>query len=315
VSDYAHNKTVDLSGVAAKYIRLTANSNWGGIVPQYGLSEVRFFYIPVHARKPTPDSGATDVDVDVVLSFRAGRQAAKHDVYFSDSWEAVIDGTAAVISVTETSYGPLSLDLGKTYYWRVDEVNEAETPTTWQGDLWDFTAQEYLVVDDFESYNDLDPTDPESNRIFNTWLDGYDVPTNGSLVGYDVPPFCEQTIVRSGKQAMPFFYDNSGTARYSEAARTFAAAQNWTQAGAATLVLHIHGDPNNAAEQMYVKVNDSKVVYGGDAGDMKKTSWQQWNIDLASLAKLSIGVGDETGMTLGGSGVVYFDDIRLYPPR
>jgi len=27
-------------------------------------------------------------------------------------------------------------------------------------------------VDDFESYNDLDPDDPESNRIFNVWLDG-----------------------------------------------------------------------------------------------------------------------------------------------
>ncbi len=317
---YAHNTTVDLSGVGAKYVRLTANSNWGGILNQYGLSEVRFFYIPVHAREPYPDSGATDVDVDVTLGFRAGREAAKHDVYFSDSWEAVANGTAAVATVTETSYGPLSLDLGKTYYWRVDEVNEAETPSTWQGDVWDFRAQEYFVVDDFESYNDLDPTDPESNRIFNAWIDGYDVATNGALVGYDMPPFAEQSIVHTGRQAMPFFYDNSGTARHSEAERTFAVPQNWTQAGAATLVLHIHGDPNNAAEQMYVKVNDSKVVYGGDAADIKQASWQQWNIDLASLGaslqnvtKLSIGVGDETSTTPGGSGVMYFDDIRLYP--
>ena len=319
---YAHNTTVDLSGVGAKYVRLTVNSNWGGLLPQYGLSEVRFFYIPVHAREPYPDSGATDVNRDVVLGWRAGREAAKHDVYVSIDEQAVANGTAAVTTVTETSYGPLSLDLGKTYYWRVDEVNEAETPATWQGDIWDFRAQEYFVVDDFESYNDLDPTDPESNRIFLTWLDGYGIPTNGSLVGYDVAPFAEQTIVHSGRQAMPFFYDNSGTARHSEAERTFAVPQNWTQAGAAILVLHIHGDPNNAAEQMYVKVNDSKVVYGGDAGDIAKVEWTQWSIDLASLGagvqnvtKLSIGVGDETGMTLGGSGVVYFDDIRLYPPR
>jgi len=42
--DYAHNTTVDFGGAAAKYVRLTANSNWGGILNQYGLSEVRFFY-------------------------------------------------------------------------------------------------------------------------------------------------------------------------------------------------------------------------------------------------------------------------------
>jgi len=47
--DYAHNTTVDFSGVTAKYVRLTANSNWGGFMPQYGLSEVRFFSIPTLA--------------------------------------------------------------------------------------------------------------------------------------------------------------------------------------------------------------------------------------------------------------------------
>ena len=41
---YAYNTTVDLGGVVAKYVKITANSNWGGVLPQYGLSEVRFFY-------------------------------------------------------------------------------------------------------------------------------------------------------------------------------------------------------------------------------------------------------------------------------
>ena len=88
--------TVDLAGLTAKYVRFTVNSNWGGWLPQFGLSEVRFFYIPVHAREPDPDSGATDVDVDVTLGWRAGRQAAEHDVYVSTDEQAVIDGTAAV---------------------------------------------------------------------------------------------------------------------------------------------------------------------------------------------------------------------------
>jgi hypothetical protein len=248
-SDYAHNTTVEMPGVGAKYIRLTANSNWGGILPQFGLSEVRFFYIPVLAREPNPESGAKDVSIgtidapaDVTLSFRAGREAAKHDVYFSSDWQAVIDGTAAVTTVTEASHGPLSLDLAQTYYWRVDEVNEVEIPTTWQGPVWDFTTQKYFVLDDFESYNDLDPTDPDSNRIFLTWLDGYEVATNGSLVGYDVPSFVEKTIVHGGSQSMPLFFDNSGTAQYSEATLTLSPQQDWTIKGLEALVLWFKGN-------------------------------------------------------------------------
>ncbi len=313
-SDYAHNTTVDFGGVGVKHVRLTVNSNWGGILNQYGLSEVRFLQIPVHARNPYPDSGATGVDLDVVLNWAAGREGAKHDVYFSTDQQAVIDGTAAATTVTETSYGPLSLDLGKTYYWRVDEVNEAETPATWQGRLWDFRAQEYFVVDDIESYNDLDPGDPNSNRIFNVWIDGYGVATNGSIVGHDNPPFTEQTIVHGDKQAMPFFYSNTGGAAYSEAERTFAVGQNWTQAGAATFVLYFHGAEGNTG-QLYVKIDGTKVVYDGDAGDIAKVEWKRWNIDLASLGanlqnvtKLAIGIDGN-----GASGTLYVDDIRLYP--
>jgi hypothetical protein len=44
-SDYGYNTVVDLDGVVAKYVRLTAQSNWGES-GQYGLSEVRFFHVP-----------------------------------------------------------------------------------------------------------------------------------------------------------------------------------------------------------------------------------------------------------------------------
>jgi len=316
---YAHNTTVDLSGVVAQYVRLTPNSNWGGVLPQYGLSEVRFFYIPIRAWEASPDPGATDVDPDVTLGWRPGREAAEHHVYFSPDEQAVTDGNAPVTVVAEARHGPLSLDLGQTYYWKINEVNMAETSTTLDGDVWDFTTDVFLVVDDFESYNDLDPINPESNRIFNAWIDGYDIPTNGSIVGYDQPPFAEQNIVSSGKQAMPLFYDNSGTARYSEAELSLSPAQDWTKHGIAMLSLSLCGDPNNAVEQIYVKVNGSKVVYGGDAGDIKRVWYEQWNIDVASLGvnlqnvtKLGVGVGDETSTTPGGSGVLYVDDIRLY---
>ena len=311
--DYAHNTTVDFGSAGAKYVKLTANSNWGGILDLYGLSEVRFFFIPVNATHPYPDSGATDVASDVVLGWRAGREAVTHDVYVSTDEQAVIDGTAPVATVTEASYGPLALDLDTTHYWKVNEVNEAETPTTWESNIWSFTTTDHLVVDDFESYNDLDPGDPASKRIFNVWIDGYGVATNGSLVGYENPPFCEETIVHGGKQSMPLFYSNTGGAASSEAELTLSPAQNWTEAQVQTLVLFFHGTAGNTG-QLYVKVNDSKVVYDGDAGDIEQERWNQWNIDLASLGAnlqnvttLSIGIDGN-----GASGTLYFDDIRLY---
>ncbi|MEE8307638.1 MAG: discoidin domain-containing protein, partial [Gammaproteobacteria bacterium] len=293
VAGYQHN-TVDFGGAAAKYVKVTAISNWGGILPQYGLSEVRFFYIPVYAREPSPDSGATDVSIgtidapaDVTFGFRAGREAAKHDVYFSDSWAAVTNGTAAVTTVTEAGHGPLSLDLGKTYYWRVDEVNEAETPATWQGDVWDFTTQEYFVMDDFESYNDLDITDPESNRIFMTWIDGYDIATNGSLVGYDVPPFAEQSIVHGDRQSMPLFYDNTGTANYSEATLTLSSGRDWTIRGIKALSLWFKGNPAAVVEEPAgtFTVNASGTDIWGTSDEFRYV-WKQLSDDGEIIAQV-----------------------------
>jgi len=316
---YAYNTTVDFGGAAAKYVRLTANSNWGGLMPQYGLSEVRFFYIPVLAREPSPDSGTTDVAVDVTLGFRAGREAAEHGVYLSTDEQAVIDGTAPVTTVTENSFGPLSLDLGKTYYWRVDEVNETETPTTWQGEIWNFTTPEFFIVEDFEDYNDYPP-----DEIWSTWVDGYGVPENGATVGYPAPDwnrdehYVETATVHGGEQAMPFFYDNTGAAIYSEGKRTFAVPQDWTKAGVQTLVLWFQGDPNNAlTEQMYVKVNNVKVVYDGDTNNIVRRRWTQWNIDLTSLGislsnVTSLSIGFERTGAFGDTGMVLIDDIRLY---
>jgi hypothetical protein len=103
---------------------------------------------------------------------------------------------------TQRSYTPPALDLGTTYFWRVDEVGETGT---FEGNLWSFTTQEFLVVDDFESYDD------KENRIYEAWIDG-EINKTGSTVGYMESvqgTFGERTIVRSGRQSMPMFYDNA----------------------------------------------------------------------------------------------------------
>ena len=320
VPDNEHETTVDLGDVIAKYVRLTAKSNWKGYVAQYGLSEVRFFSIPVFAREPSPDSGATDVDVNVTLGWRAGREAATHNVYLGTDEQAVIDGAVVPVSVTDASYGS-AFDLGSTYYWRIDEVNEAETPAVWQGDVWDFTTQEFIVVDDFESYNDIPVGQQGSDPVFVTWLDGFDNPSaNGSIIGYNeaFQPFMETSIVYGdSRQSVPLFYDNT-VASYSEVSVNtddLAIGRDWTTGSPTTMTLRFYGDPNNAAtEQLYVKIGGTKVNYPGDAAELTRPSWSEWNIDLtvidlSNVPTLAIGF-DRTGA--GGAGFVYLDEIYLY---
>jgi hypothetical protein len=309
---YASNTTVELDGAMAKSIRITAASNWGGsFFRQYGLSEVRFLFTPVQARYPSPDSGTTGVAVDVTLSWRAGRGAVQHDLYLSTDEQSVQDGTAPVTTLSQTGEGPLSLDLGKMYYWKVSEVNAVETPAIVEGNVWSFSTVEYLVVDDFERYNDQENT---GTRIYETWIDGWTDPQKGgSQVGYTDPTFVEQTIVHGGRQSMPLSYDNAGAAGYSEAELPLAA-EDWTRAGITALVLYFHGVPANSGGQLYVKINGVKVLFQGSTDALKRPSWTQWNIDLAtvggnlqSVRTLSIGIDGA-----GATGILYVDDIRLY---
>ena len=90
------------------------------------------------------------------MNWRAGREAATHEVHFSENAQAIADGTALVDTIEQNRYDLASLDLklGQTYFWRIDEVNEAETPSVWEGSLWSFSTNDYLVLDDFESYDD-----------------------------------------------------------------------------------------------------------------------------------------------------------------
>jgi len=268
---YAHDTTIDMGGVAAKYVKLTANSNWKSILEQFGLSEVRFFSIPVQAREPSPAVGAGDVGLDLALGFRAGRQADKHDVYFSEDLLAVADGTAPVTTITETSYGPLALDLGKTYFWRVDEVNDVETPGIWQGNIWYFTAQEYFVLDDFEGY------DAAENQIWYAWKDGlgYGTPDtppyyagngSGAAVGDETnESFTEETIVHGGKQSMPLVYNNNkqGYLNYSEATMTLSSNRDWTARGVKELSLWFRGSPGSVGSFVEGPAGTYTMTAGG----------------------------------------------------
>ncbi len=246
-ANYVHNTTVDFAGAEAKYVKLSISANWADGTKQAGLSEVRFFYTPVKAFGPAPASGATDVGLDATLNWRPGRLAAQHQVYLGTDPGAL--ALAQTVTAHSLPLGPLGLEFGRTYTWRVDEVNDAASPAVWQGDAWSFTTIGYAVVDDFESYDDL------CNRIFFGWVDGFGYSASpdcgvvfssgngtGSTVGNVQPPFAEQAVIHSGKQSMPMGFDNTRSPYYSEAQREWATAQSWTGGGANALVVYLRGD-------------------------------------------------------------------------
>ena len=228
---YTANTTIDFDGLAARYVRVNVNSAWG-VVGQYGLSEVQFTYIPAKAREPQPADAAIDINPDTTLSWRGGRDATTHEVYLG----VTADELPLVDSVSETTFTPDDLSFGTTYYWRIDAVSDE----VWAGDLWSFATQEYVVIDDMESYDD------EDNAIFDTWLDGF-VNETGSTVGYFQAPFAERSIVNSGRQSMPLEYINDAAPFYSEAEYDLGSLDIDTN-GADTLRLFVAGQTPAFAE-------------------------------------------------------------------
>ncbi len=275
-----------------------------------------------------PSKGAVDVTQTPILTWVPGVFADSHEVYFGTDPDAVKNTDTSSPeykgsgNLGSESYDPGQLEWNTTYYWRIDEVNNTNADSPWTGPLWSFTTANFLIVDDFESYNDLNPDDPESNRIFMAWFDGFDNPAvNGSVVGHENPPFAEQTIVHKGNQSMPMTYDNA--VGKSEATLTLTSNRDWTVNGVNTLVIWFRGSVGNAAENLYVALNGNAVVDHDNPDAALATTWTQWNIDLQAFAdqgvnlanvnSITFGLGNRSNPVVGGSGTMYFDDIRLYP--
>jgi len=313
--------TLDLQGTIATALRLTAKSNHSGVNDQFGLSAVRIHYVPLRAMDPVPEPGET-VEVDeLMLEWRAGRKAATHLLYLGEDEDAVIEGTVTAVPLDEPGSAPEDLMLGQEYFWRVDEVNEAETPASLDGKVWSFVTLAYLTVDDFEGYDD------ECERIFFSWQDGvghngstdcgvaaYSGNGTGSTVGNAEAPFAEQEITHDDSaQSMSLAYNNTG-GDTSETTLSFDEPQDWTRSEVQALTFYVHGSEDNVDGQMYVKVNGDKQAV---TVDLTEEDWQEVNVELASFTGANLQA--VTSLTIGiensGNGVAYIDNIRLYPSR
>jgi hypothetical protein len=106
------------------------NSPWKG--------EIWSFTVPSKsAYGPDPTDGAELVPMDVTLTWTPGFGAKLHTVYFGEDFDTVNEATGGEMIGME-SYVPGQLKLAKTYYWRVDEFDGAET---YRGEVWSFTTE------------------------------------------------------------------------------------------------------------------------------------------------------------------------------
>ena len=213
---------------------------------------------PMLAWNAKPADGTTpDVQTALPLSWSAGENASQHDVYFGTDADAVDNADTSTPEIYRgrqdlTSYTPPEgVEWGGgPYYWRIDEYNTDGTINT--GRVWSFTVADFILVDDFESY------DAGENQVWYSWHDGlgYGAPGTdpyyagngtGAAVGDETTrSYMEETIVHSGGRSLPFYYDNNkqGYSKYSETELTLTMSQrNWTQQDVAELSLWFRGYP------------------------------------------------------------------------
>ena len=260
------------------------------------------------------------------------------DVELQGDWH-----TAAIVGITDLGGGKFSIDVAhdtkqgqaggtktETITYDPNTKKFTGSPGFFDGSSFRYAVvecPEYLVLDDFELY------DLVEHKISQTWVDGLSAmveppgyPSNGTGSKVDLA----MDPVHGGEQSMAFEYANDLEwlgVYYSETERTFDAPRDWTKCGVKRLALWFYGDPDNDYEPIYMALEDSTgatgVVYLGDFEAPLIDTWQQWIIDLqefseaavnlAGVKKIYIGAGGRGNTTTpGGTGTLYFDDLRLY---
>jgi hypothetical protein len=285
------------------------------------------------AYNPRPVHYSRNQPINVTLSWLPGDGAVSHDVYLGTSFDDVNDADTSDLSgiyrdtlgASTTSYNPPEyLTIMTTYYWRIDEFDGA---TKWKGRVWCFTVANHRIVDSFDSYS-------TNQDLWEVWKDYWTIGTGAEVLIQTNPKF------EPDGHEMEYGYDSADIDLGSEAEASIADLgidPDWTTGGVTkSLLLYFYGDSNDNSvtenDRMYVAVEDTNgtvgtVPYDGDATDVNEQEWHEWNIDLqhfidqgvdlTNVAKLYIGFGGpRTGQTApGGDGIVYFNDIKIYPPR
>jgi hypothetical protein len=146
-----------------------------------------------YARGPSPEDGAIYENTWATLSWRPGDFAVSHDVYVGDNFNDVNEATRDSESFRGNQIGeftlagfvgypyPDGLVPGTTYYWRIDEVNDADPNSPWKGNVWSFS------VPPKTAYNPV-PADGDEFIDLNaklSWTAGFGAKVHYVILGED----------------------------------------------------------------------------------------------------------------------------------
>jgi len=143
----------------------------------------------VSAYNPDPEDGAYITELYVSMSWSPDVAAASHDIYFGDDFDSVNNGTGDTFRVNQSTTFyiagfaeypyPDGLIPGTTYYWRIDEVNEADPRSPWKGDVWSFTVPPKTAYNP-DPANGAEFVDPNATL---SWTAGIDARLHTVYIG------------------------------------------------------------------------------------------------------------------------------------
>jgi hypothetical protein len=168
--EWTHVVAAEVAPPGAKGVTVIFGSTWGGI--NLDVDDTSFVQLGGKASGPDPADGEFIEQAWATLTWKPGNLAVSHNVYMGDNFDDVNDGAGDTFrgnqaatfysaGIPEYAY-PDGLVPGTTYYWRIDEVNDAEPNSPWKGDVWSFSIaskKAYLPVpSDGDKYIDVENT-------------------------------------------------------------------------------------------------------------------------------------------------------------
>jgi len=265
---------------------------------------------------PAPVGGGIPVDVNFLV-WKPGNDTAAtqgHDVYLGTDANIVAEATvdnpmgAYMGRQDANNFDPDELILAQTYYYRVDQI-DAATAEVYSGEVWSFTVQNNLMIDNFNDYANWEAVLEvweEAGSAWNTISTDFTADGNSMRVTLNHP---NQTDEQKG----------------THGALILKRDMDFTVHGARALAFDFASDPNQGfVRDIYIELSDGQAASRVTIDDpliVRNRAWGLVDIDLARFAGVdlaqikSMTVGVNVLSSVNQPVSVYFDNFRLFPSR
>ena len=248
-------------------------------------------------------SGSIDNNQSCTLSTTAVCRSGQVNFWYRVSSEAQCDNLVFAIDGKEKGRWSGEQDWAQESYpipegshsfawtYTKDSSESEGDDSAWLDDIVLPLASTEEVIDDFESYSDV-------NELLSRWRDAREDSTNGAIVGYPDPcftrsmRFLETKMVNSGEQSLPVFYDTkTGTCEATRILKQ-ASLHDWTKEGVSHLSLWFKGGPPLSHRERSRFVGNTHpfksweqtvVMSGSSSGFNKRTDELQYTFQRQAI--------------------------------